>query len=97
MLLSNCDPKRSPLFKDRICFVWESLFYVIDCFINSKEGLSMLKIKLQEGQTVKLPTFLKISRDISSEKAYTGRVFCKKDWYAPNGDEDTLPFRKDSL
>ncbi|EAS07761.2 AAA domain protein (macronuclear) [Tetrahymena thermophila SB210] len=96
-LLSLRDPTRQPLLKERICFMWEGIYYVIDTYLNVKEGFSLLKAKLQEDQEIKIPGFITVKRDVSNEKGYTSRVLAKKDWYVPEGDEEILNIRKDSL
>jgi len=38
-----------------------------------------------------------VKREVTGEKGYASRVLAKKDWYIPEGDEEVLNFRKDSV
>ncbi|EGR34341.1 hypothetical protein IMG5_015480 [Ichthyophthirius multifiliis] len=95
-MLSLCDKARQNLLKERICFMQNGLFYIIDTYENVKEGFSILKVKVQdENQPHVVPNFVKIIRDVTHEKGYRSRILAKKDWYAPEEDEEILNIRKD--
>ncbi|EGR32192.1 hypothetical protein IMG5_092590 [Ichthyophthirius multifiliis] len=96
--LQLTDKNRKPLLKQRFCFIWEGLSYVIDTYINIQEGFSTLKVKMQdENQMCLIPDFLNIKREVTDEKGYKSRFLSKKNWYIPSGDEDVINFRKESL
>jgi hypothetical protein len=41
-----CDLTKQNLLKERICFMQNGLFYMIDTYLNVKEGFSILKVKV---------------------------------------------------
>jgi len=38
-----------------------------------------------------------VIREITNEKGYSSRVLAKNNWYVPEGDEEVLNIRKDSM
>jgi hypothetical protein len=77
--------------------MWENVFYMADNYVNMRDHFSLLKIRLLDDKVPTHPPFVKIAREVTHEKGYTSKVLAKKNWYAPDGDEDILKFRKDSM
>jgi len=67
------DPKRKPLDKYRQCFIYEGNHYFIDTFVNSNKGpFSLLNIEAtRKVETLKLPEFIKIEKDVTESHAHT--------------------------
>ncbi len=78
--------------------MWEGLSYMVDTYLNIKEGFNLLKVKLRdEKQDCLIPDFINVKREVTNELGYKSRFLSKNNWYAPKGDEDIVNFRKESL
>lgn len=66
------DPGKKIIKKDRICFLWENQYFELDIYKSLKPfGLMILEIELTEKHDkITLPPFLKIAREVTSEKKY---------------------------
>lgn len=72
-LLDEKDPKRKTLEKYRQCFIFEGNHYFIDTFLNSNKGpFSLLNIEATKSiDSLKLPSFFKIEKDVTDDHGYT--------------------------
>lgn len=63
--------------KDRYYFVWENQYFELDVFHEPK-GLCLLEIELiNSNDTVKLPPFLEIVREVTVEPKYTNHAIAR--------------------
>lgn len=79
-LLSLADPSRDPIKKDRICFLHDGQYFELDIFKGSHQPLIMLEAELEEeNQTVPLPPWIEIVREVTSEPEFgNARLALKK-------------------
>lgn len=73
------DPKRTTITKQRHCFVWAHQYFELDVFVRPKMSEVLLEIELShEGQTVALPPFLKIIREVSNDPKWQNSAIAKR-------------------
>jgi len=73
------DPKRATIRKQRNCFVWEHQYFELDVFQQPALPHALLEIELtHEGQTVVLPPFLKIIREVSNDPKWQNSAIAKR-------------------
>lgn len=66
-----------PIQKIRNCFVYENQYFELDV-INLSAPLYLLEVELtEENQTVKLPPFIKVLRDVTNDKDFTNFSLAK--------------------
>ena len=77
--LTSADPNRVPIHKTRTCFMWNSQYYELDRFISPCPGLILLEAELDTlHQSVTIPPWIKIVRDVTDEPQYTNATLAKK-------------------
>ncbi len=68
--LAEVDTSLSPIVKKRICFVYNSQYFELDLFEFSKD-LALMELELtSENDTVKLPDFVEVKKEVTGEKNY---------------------------
>lgn len=69
-LLESRDPAREPIIKRRHNFVWQNQYFELDEFCQLPE-LFLLEVELtEENDTLKLPPFLDIEREVTDDLEY---------------------------
>lgn len=70
--LKKADPNKKSIRKERTCFNWDGQDFELDFFMKPRSGLQILEIELEADDTeVRLPPFIKIIREVTSEKEYS--------------------------
>lgn len=70
-LLSQADPYRHTIHKQRTSFIYEGQYFELDKYLERLDGLIILETKgITEGEKVKLPESIKIVEDITGNKDY---------------------------
>lgn len=71
---AHADSMRSPVRKKRTLFPWKNQYFELDVLSHPKKhkGLILLEIELtEENDTVQLPPFIKVIREVTGEKEYS--------------------------
>ncbi|EGR27902.1 hypothetical protein IMG5_186910 [Ichthyophthirius multifiliis] len=91
LMLSNADPKRNNLLTIRNIFMYQNNRFMLDTYLNVKEGFSILKVLLEsENQKFQLPPFLDIVSEVTNDQGYKRSYISKKDWYFSQQDEKLI-------
>ena len=70
-LLTQADPRRQTVIKDRWCFLWRRQYFELDLFTQPALPYALLEIELtEEGDRIYLPPFLKIDREVTDDPAF---------------------------
>ncbi|MGN0633410.1 MAG: CYTH domain-containing protein [Oscillospiraceae bacterium] len=70
-LLSDADPDRAPVEKQRCCFTFDGQFFELDLYPFSDE-YATLEIELDDINTpVRLPHFIEVVKDVTGDKRYS--------------------------
>jgi CYTH domain-containing protein len=70
-LLEKSDPKKSEVCKTRFNFMFDKNLFELDIFKGALKGLAILEVELKDiKQKVNLPPFLKIIKEVTSEKNF---------------------------
>ncbi len=79
-LLERADPSREQIQKNRHCFLWGDLYFELDSFLGSHQGLNLLEVELMDlSDSPTLPEFIPVSRDVTSEGDFTNAALARKD------------------
>lgn len=77
-LLSNADPEKCPIIKDRYCFLYDGQYFELDVFPfwNDK---AFLELELRcENQAITLPPEISVIKDVSDDKHYKNNYLARK-------------------
>ncbi len=78
--LTERDPARRTVRKERRCFLWERQYFELDTFIEPRPGLTVLEIELQNADDeVKLPPFIEVTEDVTDDGTYTNYAMALTD------------------
>lgn len=78
-LLSQADPSRDVVFKDRICFLWENQYFELDIFQAPRNNLVILEAELEkENAKITIPPFIKVIREVTDEKEFSNAEIARK-------------------
>jgi CYTH domain-containing protein/predicted ATPase len=70
--LTERDPAKRTVRKERRCFLWAGQYFELDTFIEPRAGLTLLGIDLDDVEDeVNLPPFIEIVGDVTSDENYT--------------------------
>ena len=79
MMLPLADPQRNTIHKIRRSFIWQGQYFEIDTYLENLQGLVILETKgIAEDETLKLPPFLKIIKEVTGNKEYYNYNLAKK-------------------
>lgn len=79
MMLPLADPQRHTIHKTRNSFIWKGQYFEVDSFHDELQGLVILETKgIAEGETINVPPFLKIVKDITGDREYYNYNLAKK-------------------
>lgn len=69
------DPKRRPVNKERMCFLWRGQYYELDTFIDPRPGQQQLELELHDEESqYTLPPFLEIEKEVTGDPAYSNAM-----------------------
>jgi|SRR5579885_1572308 len=70
--LKKSNPEKCPVEKTRFVFKWHDQVFELDLFKGHLKGLAILEIELEDPHdTVELPPFLKIIKEVTKDKRFT--------------------------
>ena len=70
--LKNSNPNKVPVEKTRFVFKYNDQVFELDVFKGPLKGLAILEIELEDkNDTVELPPFLKIVKEVTKDKRFT--------------------------
>ena len=70
--LTDRDPDRRTVRKERRCFLWDGQYFELDTFIEPQPGLTVLEIELETAEDeVRLPPFVEVVQDVTNDSEYT--------------------------
>lgn len=73
-LLTRRDDRLKTIHKTRYCFHYEGHYCELDVFLGQHEGLCILEVEVEDfGQTVTLPPYLNICREVTHDRSYSNR------------------------
>lgn len=79
-LLKEADPKKCAVEKIRFVFKWHEQIFELDLFKGHLKGLAILEIELNDkDDKVELPPFLKVVREVTSNRRYTNFSLANKE------------------
>nr|AIA13265.1 AAA domain protein [uncultured bacterium] len=71
-------PGTRPIRKQRWCFVWKNQYFELDSIPRRDGVLFMLELELtEENQSVELPPFLSIAKEVTDDPAYSNYALSK--------------------
>ncbi len=75
--LNQQDPERLSIVKKRTCFLWKNQYYELDQFLNPHPGLILLEAELEDEESVSLPEFLEIEKEVTDDLEYSNFKLAK--------------------
>lgn len=70
--LKKADPNKCAVEKTRFVFRWHDQDFELDLFKGHLKGLAILELELDDkNDTVELPPFLKLIKEVTKDKRYT--------------------------
>jgi len=77
-LLSEADPERRPVIKDRYCIAYDNQYFELDVY-PFWDRQAILEIELlDEQQTVTFPPYLDILQEVTQDKRYSNSALAKR-------------------
>lgn len=79
--LLHADPRRVPIAKDRICFLWEGQYFELDVIKAPEKhaGKFLLEIELtEEADDIKMPSFIHGAIDVTDDGQYSNSALALK-------------------
>lgn len=77
--LKKADPKRLTIEKTRFVFDWHDQVFELDLFKGHLKNLAIMEIELDDkNETVELPPFLKVIKEVTEDKAYNNYSLADK-------------------
>lgn len=78
--LKKSDPQKCEVQKTRFVFKWHDQVFELDLFKGHLKGLAILEIELDDkDDTVELPEFLKVIKEVTKDKRFTNFALADKD------------------
>jgi CYTH domain-containing protein len=70
--LKKANPKKCSVEKTRFVFEWHDQVFELDLFKGHLKGLAIMEIELEDiDDTVELPPFLKVIKEVTKDKKFT--------------------------
>jgi CYTH domain-containing protein len=86
--LKNCHPKKVEVQKTRFVFKYNDQVFELDVFKGPLKGLAILEIELDDiDDTVELPPFLKVIKEVTKDKKYNNYNLASKDLHGNNREK----------
>lgn len=80
--LKRSNPSKYPVEKTRFVFKYNDQTFELDVFKGNLKGLAILEIELEdEDDTVELPPFLSIVKEVTEDKRYTNFALADKKYH----------------
>lgn len=80
--IKKADPKKTEVEKTRFVFKYEDQTFELDVFKKALSGLAILEIELDSKKDkVKLPSFLKIIKEVTEDKKYSNYNLADKKFH----------------
>lgn len=80
--LKTANPSKSPVEKTRFVFEFQDQTFELDVFKGALKGLAILEIELEDkNDTVELPDFLEIVKEVTNDKRYTNFALADKKYH----------------
>lgn len=77
--LKRADPKKAEVSKTRFVFKYNDQVFELDVFKGPLKGLGILEIELDDiKDTVEIPSFLKVIKEVTEDKKYTNYFLADK-------------------
>jgi len=78
--LKNSHPDKVAIDKTRFVFNYNDQTFELDVFKGALKGLAILEIELEDkNDTVELPPFLQVKREVTDDKKYTNFALASKE------------------
>ncbi len=78
--LKKANPQKCEVSKTRFVFNWHDQIFELDLFKGHLKGLAILEIELKDkDDTVEMPPFLKVIKEVTSDKRFTNFALANKD------------------
>ena len=89
-LRENKDVSRKTVKRVRQCFIYHSNYFMIDTYLNVKQGVSVLRTDVLDLSSLKLPPEISIVRDVSDDPGYSTYIMSKINWYVSSEDKNSI-------
>lgn len=77
--LKDTDPKKIAVNKTRFVFKYKDQLFELDIFKGALTGLAILELELKnKNQKIHLPPFIKVIKDVTSDKKYSNYFLADK-------------------
>lgn len=77
--------------KLRQCFIYEQQYFQVDFFLNVDGNPSILRIETtKEAQEIRIPPFLQVLREVTTDKNYETRVMADYRYKMPEADRQGI-------
>lgn len=77
--LKKSNPDKVPVEKTRFVFEWQDQTFELDLFKGHLKGLAIMEIELDDiDDTVELPPFLKVVKEVTKDKRFTNFALADK-------------------
>ena len=86
----NRDQSRKKVRRLRQCFTYNFTYFMIDTYLNVKQGVSVLRTDSMTGVNMKLPSSISIVRDVTHDPGYSTYIMSKINWYVSSEDKDII-------
>lgn len=90
LLDSNKDLSRKKVKRLRQCFTYNYTYFMIDTYLNVKQGVSVLRTESLENLHEKLPPSISIVRNVTQDPGYSTYIMSKINWYVSSEDKDII-------
>lgn len=71
-LLTQANPLKQTIHKQRCCFVWDDQYFELDTFITPDIGIRLLEIEDAESpDDVRIPPFINVLEDVTGNRNYS--------------------------
>jgi len=79
------------LKKFRQCFIYEQQYFIVETFLNIDHQPSVLRIETSKEQSeLKIPSFVKILKEVTSNNEYAGSTMARIGWKMPEADKKKI-------
>lgn len=83
--LKKCQPGKTEVQKTRFVFKYNDQVFELDVFKGALKGLAILEIELKDiKDTVELPPFLKVIKEVTTDKKFTNYYLADKKLHEKN-------------
>lgn len=78
-LLTQANPEKQPIHKQRTCFVWQNQYFELDCFLQPRMTHLLLEIEdAASPDEVHMPPFLKVIEDVTGNPDYSNSNIARR-------------------